>query len=100
MKEAISLFFKRLFIFIMAISIPLMLILYAFQSKKYTDLSKEISNLETQQEKLIEENKNLISDISILTTADRIESVAVDELQMHKAKSDDIVRVEMTGERK
>lgn len=84
----------------MAISIPLMLILYAFQSKKYTDLSKEISNLETQQEKLIEENKNLISDISILTTADRIESVAVDELQMHKAKSDDIVRVEMTGERK
>lgn len=100
MKEAISLFFKRLFIFIMVISIPLMLILYAFQSKKYTDLSKEISNLETQQEKLIEENKNLISDISILTTADRIESVAVDELQMHKAKSDDIVRVEMTGERK
>ncbi len=99
MKENISLFFKRFLLCIISISIPVMLIAYAFQSKKYTDLSKEIANLERQQEKLIEENKNLISDISILTTADRIEKVAVEDLQMHKAKSDDIVRVEMTGEK-
>ena len=84
-----------------------MLGLYAMQAKKYTDLSKEIIELEAKQEKLIEENKKLIeenkklvSDISQLSSAERIERIAVEELGMHKAETEDIVRVEMTGEKK
>ena len=34
------------------------------------------------------------------SSADRIEKMAVEELGMHKAQADDIVRVEMTGEKK
>lgn len=99
-KLKIKDFFKVLLISLFALSIPVMLVLYAIQSKKYTDLTREITELETKQEKLIEENKKLVSDISQLSSAERIERIAVEELGMHKAEAEDIVRVEMTGEKK
>ena len=99
-KLKIKDFFKALLISLFALSIPVMLVLYAIQSKKYTDLTKEITELEVKQEKLIEENKKLVSDISQLSSAERIERIAVEELGMHKAEAEDIVRVEMTGEKK
>lgn len=92
--------FQVIFIVLFTISIPLMLGLYAYQAKRYTDLTKEILDLETKQEKLIEDNKKLVSEISMLSSAERIEKIAVEELGMHKAEKDDIIRVEMTGEEK
>lgn len=74
--------------------------MYAVQAKKNTDLLREINQLENKQAKLIEENKKLVSDISVLTSAERIERLAEEELGMHKAETEDIVRVEMTGEKK
>ena len=99
-KGKIKDFFKAVLICLFALSIPVMLGLYAVQAKKYTDLSKEVLELESKQEKLIEENKKLVSDIAVLSSADRIEKIAVEELGMHKAETEDIVRVEMTGEKK
>ena len=99
-KLKIKDFFKVLLLCIFAFSIPVMLTLYAMQTKKYTDLTREIQDLESKQEKLIEENKKLVSDISQLSSAERIERIAVEELGMHKAEAEDIVRVEMTGEKK
>ena len=99
-KGKIKDFFKAILICLFALSIPVMLGLYAVQAKKYTDLSKEVLELESKQEKLIEENKKLVSDISQLSSAERIEKIAVEELGMHKAEAEDIVRVEMTGEKK
>ena len=99
-KGKIKDFFKAVLICLFALSIPVMLGLYAVQAKKYTDLSKEVLELESKQEKLIEENKKLVSDISQLSSAERIEKIAVEELGMHKAEAEDIVRVEMTGEKK
>ncbi len=93
-------FFKIIFICIFAVSIPLLLGLYAYQTKKYTDLTNEVTRLEKEQESLVEENKRLVSEISILSSAERIEKLATEELGMHKAESEDIVRIEMTGEKK
>jgi len=84
----------------LALSVPVMLCIYAIQAHRYTELVKEVKELEVKQESLIEENKRLVSDISVLSSADRIEKMAVEELGMHKAESEDIVRVEMTGEKK
>lgn len=92
--------FKIIGISLVALAIPAMLALYAFQAKKYSDLTKEVLELESKQEKLIEENKKLVSDISLLSSAERIEKIAVEELGMHKAEAEDIIRVEMTGEKK
>lgn len=93
-------FFKTTLVLLLVCAIPGLLFLYAVQAKKNTDLLREITLLENKEAKLIEENKKLVSDISVLTSAERIERIAEEELGMHKAESEDIVRVEMTGEKK
>lgn len=100
MKAVVKDFFSKLLLCLVVLSIPAMLCLYAVQAKKYTTLTQEVRDLEKKQEKLIEENKKLVSDIAVLSSADRIEKIAVEELGMHKAETEDIVRVEMTGEKK
>lgn len=100
MKAVVKDFFSKLLLCLVVLSIPAMLCLYAVQAKKYTALTQEVRDLEKKQEKLIEENKKLVSDIAVLSSADRIEKIAVEELGMHKAETEDIVRVEMTGEKK
>ena len=99
-KSKVASFFRVFGVCLLTISIPAMLILYGLQAKKYKDLTKEVDELERKQEKLIEENKRIVSEISVLTNAERIEKIAVEELGMHKAEAEDIVRVEMTGEKK
>ena len=37
----------------------------------------------------------MITDISLLSSGERIQKIAENELGMHKAESEDIVRVEM-----
>lgn len=84
---------------VLAILIPLLLLILGIQAKNYAELSKEVSDLEKKQEQLVEENKKLISDISLLSSTDRIEKIATEELGMHKAETSDIVRVQMAGEK-
>ena len=84
---------------VLAISIPLLLLILGIQAKNYAYLSKEVADLEKKQEQLVEENKKLISDISLLSSTDRIEKIATEELGMHKAETSDIVRVQMAGEK-
>ena len=100
MRVEIGDFLKKVLVCILALSIPVMLYLYAMQAKRYTDLERDLRDLERKQAELIEQNKKLVSDISVLSSADRIEKIAVDDLGMHKAQAEDIVRVEMTGEKK
>lgn len=100
MKRGFKDFIVKFFFCVFVLAIPAVLCLYAAQSRRYTELTSEIKELERKQEKLIEENKKLVSDIAVLSSADRIEKIAVEELGMHKAETEDIVRVEMTGEKK
>ena len=46
---------------------------------------------------MVEENKNLITGISVLSSADRIEALASGQLGMRPAESSEIIRVEMGG---
>ena len=100
MKSGVKDFIVKVLFCLLVLSVPAMLCLYAVQARHYTILTNEIKDLEKKQEKLIEENKKLVSDIAVLSSADRIEKIAVEELGMHKAETEDIVRVEMTGEKK
>ena len=86
---------RIVFVCLAAISIPAMLMIDAVQARKYSDLRKQVINLEEKQAELIEENKKLITDISLLSSADRIERLASEELGMRKAETDEIIRVEM-----
>ena len=78
-----------------SVLIPLLLVGYGVQTRRYESLKKEVIALEDKQMKLVEENKTLIANISMLSNANRIERIAEQQLGMHKAESDEIVRVEM-----
>ena len=62
---------------ILAISIPGLLALASFETKRYATLEKEVSDLEKKQYELIEENKKLVSEIGMLSSSERIEKIAV-----------------------
>lgn len=91
---------EMILVCLIALAVPVLLILDGIQARKYEDLSDEVSSLEKKQEDLVEENKKLVTDISLLSSADRVEKMAQNELGMHKAETDDIVRVEMKGAKK
>lgn len=99
LKAGIKRFFSVLLICILTALLPSFYFLYSMHSNKCNDLRREIARLEKEQERLIEENKRLVADISELAKPERIEKIAIDELGMHKAESEDVVRVEMSGEK-
>ena len=75
--------------------VPLLFILNAIQADRYMRAQDEIKALEQKQVELVEENKRLITDISLLSSGERIGKIAEEELGMRKAESEEIVRVEM-----
>lgn len=88
----------KLYAYAAAVLIPALLVVQAFQAHKYKKLRSEIRALENKQVELVEQNRKLISDISVLSSSDRIEKIAEEELGMRKAGTGDIVRVEIKGE--
>jgi cell division protein ftsL len=92
MKQMLALFFT--------VSIPCLLLLTVRQSWTYNELEREVSAYNDEQYRLIAENKRKISAISILSKPQRIEKIAVEELDMQKADSADIIRISLTKEKK
>lgn len=91
---------NRILMYVSAVAIPLLLILATVQARSYEKLKKEVEALEDRQVELVEENRKLISGISVLSSSQRIQKIAEDELGMHRAESDEIVRVEMKNSSK
>ncbi|MBQ1198051.1 MAG: cell division protein FtsL [Spirochaetaceae bacterium] len=97
MKNKKNGFVKRLGIYLLALSIPFFLVFAMVQSQQYMNIEKEVAELEQVQKDLIESNKALVTDISVLSSSERIEKIAVEQLGMRKATSDEIVRVSIKG---
>ena len=55
MKRGFKDFIVKIFFCIFVLAIPFVLCLYAAQARRYMALTKEITELEKKQEKLIEE---------------------------------------------
>ncbi len=88
-------FWRRLLVIFCAVLVPLLFALNAIQADRYMKAQDEIKALEQKQVELVEENKRLITDISLLSSGERIGKIAEEELGMRKAESEEIVRVEM-----
>jgi len=91
---------KHLLAFILTVSIPCLFFLTVKQSQVYNTLEREVNAYNDEQNRLIAENKRKISAISILSKPQRIEKIAVEELDMHKADSSQIIRVSFDKEKK
>jgi cell division protein FtsL len=79
----------------LALMIPALLLVGVWQSSRYSRLEAEVRALDERQYEVITLNKRLISGISVLSTPERIEKVAVETLGMRKAQAGEIMRIEL-----
>jgi cell division protein FtsL len=85
---------KRFFLFyFFVITIPLFLGMIAWQSARYSDLERQTRRLEADQEKWVEQNKRLIADIAVLTTLEKVERIAVNDLKLSKIRPENVLQV-------
>lgn len=84
---------KKILSVCMTVAIPVLLLLTVLQSAKYNRLQNELDDCVAMQEELITGNAKKISAIAILQSPQRIEKIAVDDLNMKKADPADIIRV-------
>ncbi len=81
---------------ILSLMIPAILFAMVWQSYRYSQLEREIARIEQQQYEIIDENRRLISGISVLSTPERISSVAVEDLGMRKVETKEILRISIS----
>jgi len=88
---------KYFLLYLLAISISIFLGLLVWQSNRYYDLSKEVQRLEQSQGEWIESNKRLVADIAEKSSAERIEDIAKNQLQLRKIFPENYLQVRITG---
>jgi cell division protein FtsL len=89
---------RRVFFYVMVLTIPLFLGLVAWQSSRYTSLEREIGRLEEAQAEWLESNKRLIAGIAVLSSSERIAFIARKELGLDKVPPEDVLQIRIEGE--
>jgi cell division protein FtsL len=88
---------RYLFIYAAALTIPAMLALVSWQSSRYMDLERKITALEKEQEEWVEGNNRLIAVIAMLSSSERIEHIARDQLGLSRIRPEDVLQIKITG---
>lgn len=78
-------------------SLPLFLFLNVWQTMRYRNLQKEIEDLEKTQVELIEKNKQALASLAFLASPERIEEIAIDELDLELLKRDNRIQIFLPG---
>ena len=87
---------RRFFFYCFIVSIPVFFGLAAWQSSRYGDLERELKKLEKAQEEWVENNKRLIAGITLLSSPDRIEHIARNELGLQKKSPEEVLQISIT----
>jgi cell division protein FtsL len=87
----------RLLVYVISISIPVLLTLTAWQSARYLDLERKIAVSEKEQEEWVESNNRLIAAIAILSSSERIEHIARNQLGLVRIKPEDVLQIRISG---
>jgi cell division protein FtsL len=91
---------KYIWIYIVVLTIPLCLGFNTWQSARYAEVSREIKQLEKTQTEWIESNKRLIAGIAMLSSSERIEQIAKNELGLVKKTPEEIMQIKIEGIRR
>ncbi|MDR2021098.1 MAG: septum formation initiator family protein [Treponema sp.] len=84
--------------YFLILTIPLFLGLTTLQSSRYAQLEREMRRLETVQEEWIESNKRLIAGIAALSSSERIEHIARNDLGLQKKAPEEILQIRIEGD--
>jgi len=90
---------RYLFLYIAAVTIPLFLGLIVWQSERYYRLKQELDRLEQTQADWVEANKRLITGIAVLSSPQRIEHIAINDLHLRKIRPQDVLQIKIGGEK-
>ena len=88
---------RYVFLYFIVLSIPFFLGIAAWQSVRYNELDKNVRRLEAVQEDWVENNRKLIAGIAVLSSASRIEQVAVHDLELSKMRPEDVLQIRIDG---
>ena len=88
---------KYILLYFIAFTIPLFLGLLVWQSHRYQNLSNELVRLEQAQTEWIESNKRLIASISEYSSANRINYIARNQLDLLKIPPEYFLQVRIMG---
>jgi cell division protein FtsL len=89
---------KKIVLYVTVLSIPLFLLGVVWQSDRYTALRTEVERLTENQEKVIEENRRLIAEITVLSSSARIENIAKMSLGLEKKLPEEVIKVTIKSE--
>jgi cell division protein FtsL len=84
---------RKFLLYLMVLTMPLALGFSVAQSARWSDLRKDVRSLAGQQEEIIEQNKKLLTDIASLSSPQRIEKIARDEMGLTPVKPEDVMQV-------
>ncbi|MDR2052609.1 MAG: cell division protein FtsL [Treponema sp.] len=84
-------------LYFLMVTIPLFFGALAWQSCRYAELEKETVNLETVQEDWVAGNRRLIAGIALLSSAERIEGIARDQMGLAKKQPEEVLQIRITG---
>ena len=87
----------RLLLFFCALTLPLTLGLAAWQANRHTELEWEVAQLESSQEEWMESNKRLIAGIAVLSSSERIENIAKNDLGLRKKRPEEVMQIHIVG---
>jgi len=87
---------RRVLLYLMVLAVPAFLCLTAWQSARYADLERELFRMEKTQEEWVEANKRLIAGITILSSPERIERAARDDLGLHKKRPEEVLQISIS----
>ena len=84
---------KKIILFFVACTVPVLLFLNTWQMYRYVDLKNEVINIEKEQKEWLEKNKKIIASIAVLRSPERIEMIAKDELGLEKINSRRVTKI-------
>ena len=87
---------KRVALFAILLSIPLLLIAVAWQAGRFDSLAVEARRLEASQESWVQENRKLEADIRVLSSRERAAALA-QSFGLEKAGPERRIRVLLPG---
>ena len=86
---------KKIIFLSAVVLIPAFIFLNVFQNFRFYILEKEIAELEAEQKEKFELNKEILSNIALYKSLDRLEKAAVEKYGLVKIPEENVVHVRL-----
>lgn len=86
---------KKVIFLSAVVLIPAFIFLNIFQSYRFYDLKQEVAKMEANQKEVFELNKEILSNIALYKSLDRLEKAAVEKFGLEKIPEENVIHVRL-----